>query len=200
MRSTPIHALFAILLALLAGAPPARADGQVVRAKGCGDKIFASSVDGYSILTSGAAGDVGDSDELVGNLDKVGQVFLYDKTSGQSVFALVEEHGLAKARIDQRIAATCRSFLANTFTSGRVMRTRGCGNKIFIDAGAAGYAELERLAGGIVNEGDTLSGNFNRAGRATVTEKPVGGELTVFVDDFGLSASAIQRKIAASCR
>jgi hypothetical protein len=199
MRWKLIYAAVAVLV-LAAGVQSAHADGQVERAKGCGDKIFAASVGGYSVLSGTGAGDVADGDQLVGNLDKVGQVFLYDKTAGRSVFALVEEHGLVKAQIDQRIAATCRSFLANTFTSGRITRTRGCGNKIFVDAGAAGYAQLERLAGGVVYEGDTLSGNFNRAGRATVTDKPSGGELTVFVDDFGLSASAIQRKIAANCR
>jgi hypothetical protein len=188
------------VLALIAAPATAWADGQVTRAKGCGERIYAVGIDGYSVLTSTGAGEVADGDQLVGNLDKVGQVILYDKTAGRTVFAIVQEHGLQKPQIDQRIATTCRSFLANTFTSGRVTRTRGCGNKIFVDAGVAGYAQLERIAGGVVYEGDTLSGNFNRAGRATVTQKPAGGELTVFVDDFGLSAAAVQRKIAANCR
>lgn len=185
-------------LALLAAAG-ARADGQVTRAKGCGDKIFAASINGYSILTGSGEGAVADGDQLGGDLEKLGHVMLYDKTSGRSVFAVVEEHGLDKPKISQRIAQSCRSFLANTFTSGRVMRTNGCGNKLFVDS-ATGFAVLERLAGGVVYEGDTLSGDFNRAGRATVTDKQTGGTLTVFVDDFQISRSAVQRKITASCR
>jgi hypothetical protein len=59
---------------------------------------------------------------------------------------------------------------------------------------------LDRIAGGIVAEGDTLTGNFNRAGRATVNDKQTGGSLTVFIDDFRLSKSAARRKIEASCR
>ncbi|HYM74053.1 MAG TPA: hypothetical protein VET89_13815, partial [Stellaceae bacterium] len=119
-------------LALLLAAGAARADGSVTRAKGCGDKIFAAGVDGYSVLSGLGEGAVADGDQLVGNLEKIGHVTLYDKTAGHSVFAIVEEHGLDKATVTQRIAAACRSFLANTFTTGRVTRTRGCGNKIFV--------------------------------------------------------------------
>ena len=185
-------------LAMLAAAA-AHADGSVTRAKGCGDKIFASSINGYSILTGTGEGAVADGDQLGGDLEKIGHATLYDKTAGHSVFAVVEEHGLDKPQITQRIAASCRSFLANTFTSGQVTRTQGCGNKIFVDT-ATGAAVMERLAGGLVFEGDTLSGDFNRAGRATVHDKQTGGDLTVFVDDFQVSRSAAQRKIAAACR
>jgi hypothetical protein len=58
---------------------------------------------------------------------------------------------------------------------------------------------LERLAGGLVYVGDTLTGDFSRAGRATVKDHQTGADLVVFVDDFQLPKSAAQRKIIASC-
>jgi hypothetical protein len=59
---------------------------------------------------------------------------------------------------------------------------------------------LERLAGGIVAVGDTLDGNFNKAGRATVRNPQTGTEIVVFVDDFQLPKSAEMRKIGESCK
>jgi hypothetical protein len=199
MRQIALIGALAIGFAALLGAAPAHADGEVTRAKGCGEKIFVSSVNGFSVLSGPGEGMVKDGDMLVGDLELIGHAAVYDKTAGRNVFVMIEEHGLDKSQITQRIAAACRSEVANTFTSGQVMRTRGCGNKIFVDA-TNGFAVLERISGGIVNEGDTVSGNFNRAGRATVQVKQSGITLTVFVDDFELSRSAIRRKIAATCR
>jgi hypothetical protein len=199
MRQMALRCALGAAFAALLGAAPAHADGEVTRAKGCGEKIFVSSVNGYSVLSGSAEGMVKDGDMLVGDLELIGHAAIYDKTAGRNVFVMIEEHGLDKSQITQRIATACRSEVANTFTSGQVMRTRGCGNKIFVDA-TNGFAVLERIAGGIVNEGDTVSGNFNRAGRATVQVKQSGVTLTVFVDDFELSRSAVRRKIAQTCR
>ena len=58
----------------------------------------------------------------------------------------------------------------------------------------------ERLAGGVVSAGDTLVGNFSRAGRTTVKDRQTNAELVVFVDDFALAKSAAQRKITESCK
>jgi hypothetical protein len=84
-------------------------------------------------------------------------------------------------------------------TSGQVERAAGCGNKIFVDT-PRGYTVLELLAGGIIAVGDTLEGDFNKAGRATVKNPKTGGEYVVFVDDFQLPKSAAARKVAESCR
>jgi hypothetical protein len=59
---------------------------------------------------------------------------------------------------------------------------------------------LERLAGGIVAVGDTLDGNFNKAGRATVRNPQTGAEIVVFVDDYQLPKSAEMRKVGESCK
>jgi len=191
-------ALFAVL-AVFAAATTVHADGTVTRAKGCGDRIFASTTHGSSELVGTGEGAVADGDELTGELETIGHVVLYDKTAGHNVVAIIEAYGLDKAQVTQRMQLNCRSLVANTFTSGQVLRTNGCGNKIFVDT-VKGFAVLERIAGGLVFEGDTLTGDFNRAGRATVQDKQTGGILTVFVDDFQLAKSAIQRKIQASCR
>jgi lysine/ornithine N-monooxygenase len=67
-------------------------------------------------------------------------------------------------------------------------------------AAPQGYVVLERLAGGLVYSGDTLVGDFTRAGRTTAKDRQTGAELVVFVDDFQLPRSAAQRKIGESCR
>jgi len=97
-----------------------------------------------------------------------------------------------------RIAASCRSQTAYNLTSGQVERADGCGNKIFVNT-PQGYAILELLSGGVIASGDTLTGDFNRAGRATVKNPQTGAGFVVFVDDFQLPKSAATRKIAESC-
>lgn len=190
----------ALLLAGLAvAAVPAWADATVTRASGCGPRIFAASEKGYSVLVASAAGEAADGDQLTGDVDRIGHVTLLDRTSGRTISAVVEERGLDKNDLGLRIAVHCRAPLTNAFASGRVERSVGCGNKIFVNT-PKGYAVLERIAGGVANEGDTLTGNFNRAGRATVQNGQTGSAITVFVDDFEMSRSLYQRQIDRSCR
>src|SRR5580704_2204413 len=193
-----IRALFFAAVALLAAAP-AYADGTVLRAKGCGDTIFVASENGYSVLAGAGQGVAGDGDKLVGEVDRIGFASFYDPKSGSRFSASIDERGLSKAEVNQRIAASCRSQTAYGETSGQVERAAGCGNKIFVST-AQGYAVLERLAGGIVAVGDTLNGNFNKAGRATVRNPQTGAEIVVFVDDFQLPKSAEMRKVGESCK
>ena len=196
---TPDRSALLAAVVVLCVAASARADGTVTRASGCGDKIYAAAANGFSVLETIGPGSVKDGDELRGELDRIGHVALYDRTSGRTVSANVVERGLDKAQINQRIAVNCRAPLSAAFTSGRVERVEGCGSRIFVDT-PNGFAVLERIAGGMVNQGDVLSGNFNRPGRTTVQNRDAGGTLTVFVEDFQLSRSAAQRKIDASCR
>jgi hypothetical protein len=195
---TLTRALFFAAVALL-GAAPAYADGTVLRAKGCGDKIFVASESGYSVLAGAGQGVAGDGDKLVGEVNRIGFASFYDPKSGSRFSASIDERGLSKAEINQRIAASCRFATAYGATSGQVERAAGCGNKIFVST-AQGYAVLERLAGGIVAVGDTLDGNFNKAGRATVRNPQTGTEIVVFVDDFQLPKSAEMRKVGESCK
>jgi hypothetical protein len=195
----PIRIHFFVVLTMLAVASPAFADGTVLRAKGCGDKVFVSTVNGFSVLTTTELGAADDGDQLEGNTDRDGFASFYIQRSGHRFSASVAEHGLDKSEITTRIAASCRSATDYNLTSGQVERAAGCGNKIFVNT-VQGYAVLERLAGGLVYAGDTLTGDFNRAGRATVKDQQTGAELIVFVDDFQLPKSAAQRKITASCR
>jgi len=195
---TLTRALFFAAVALL-GAAPAYADGTVLRAKGCGDKIFVASESGYSVLAGAGQGVAGDGDKMVGEVNRIGFASFYDPKSGSRFSASIDERGLSKAEINQRIAASCRFATAYGATSGQVERAAGCGNKIFVST-AQGYAVLERLAGGIVAVGDTLDGNFNKAGRATVRNPQTGTEIVVFVDDFQLPKSAEMRKVGESCK
>ena len=178
---------------------PALADGTVLRAKGCGDKIFAGSEKGYSVLIASQQGTADDGDTIVGDLNQIGFGSFYDSKSGRHFTASVDERGLSKSEVGVRIAASCRSQTAYNLTSGQVERADGCGNKIFVNT-PQGYAILERLSGGVIVNGDTLTGDFNRAGHATVKNSQTGAEFVVFVDDFQLPKSAAARKIAESCR
>ncbi len=190
---------FIVVAAMLAAAAPAHADGTIYRAQGCGDYIFVSTGTSYSILLSSGATGVKDGDELRGDVDHIGHPILFDTTASRSVFAQVAERNLTRAEVTQRIAARCRSPSGEVVVNGYVSRASGCGDKIFVNT-AKGYAVLDQLAGGVVAEGDTLVGPFDRPGRATVEDRQSGATLVVFVEDLWLSKSAVQRKMTASCR
>ena len=188
-----------LLLAIsLVAAMPAWADGTVLRTSGCGDKVFVANENGYSVLVASGANAANDGDKLVGDTEKLGFSSFYLPQSGQRFSASVDARGLTKAEVTTRIAAGCHA-IGERLTSGQVERAAGCGNKIFVNTDE-GYAVLERLAGGLVYAGDTVTGNFTRAGRMTVKDRQTNAELVVFVDDFQLPKSAAQRKIAESCR
>lgn len=188
----------AVLLMAATAAAQARADGTVVRATGCGGKIFVSSLSGYSVLTVEGTPGIADEDALVGKVDGVGYTRLYDRTRGVNFSAIVEDHRLSRDDVMPRIAAACRSALENDLATGTVVRSEGCGNRIFVSA-EQGFAILDRLAGGMVGKDDTLSGDFNKPGRATVEDKQTGSVLTVFVEDYQLSRAAADRKMDALC-
>lgn len=194
-----LRVFFLAVIALSGVAAPAFADGTVLRTKGCGDKIFVSSRHGYSVLVASGRDVAADGDRLLGDADRIGFSSFYIPKTGRRFFATIDERGLDKSEINARIATSCRAADAGNRATGQVERASGCGNKIFVNTDQ-GYAVLERLAGGLVYVGDTLSGDFNKAGRATVKDQQTGAELVVFVDDFQLPKSAVERKIAASCR
>ena len=187
-----------LFAAAVMAAGPARADGTVFRAAGCGDKMFVSSTTGFSILTGIGGTGVEDKDALVGKVDEVGHTELYDRTHGFNFSAIVEDRRLSREDVVPRIATACRSLLQNGLASGTVMRGDGCGNRIFV-SGPQGFAVLQRLTGGIVGKDDELTGDFNKPGRATVKDKQTGAMLTVFVEDFQLSRAAADRKMTALC-
>jgi len=189
--------LYAVL-GLFYGMAAARADGTVYRVAGCGGYLFVSSQFGYSVLRADSAGGVKEGDTLTGNVEEIGQVSLFDPTAGRSVFAQISDRRLTLPEVVQRIAIRCRSPQAADLTSGYVSQASNCGNKIFVST-PQGYAVLDRIAGGTVADGDTLSGNFNKPGRATVQDQQSNAPLVVFVEDLWLPKSAAERKMTASC-
>jgi hypothetical protein len=190
--------LFLSLAALFATIAPALADGTVLRGRGCGDKVFVATENGYSVLVANQSDAADDGETVMGNTDNLGFFSFYLPQSGRRFSASVDERGLSKSEVTTRIAASCRSASGSHVTSGQVERAAGCGNRIFVNT-AEGYAVLERLAGGVVTAGDTLTGDFSRAGRTTVRDHQSNTDLVVFVEDFQLPKSAAQRKIAANC-
>ncbi len=191
--------LILIAAAMLGASRTASADGTVLRAKGCGDKIFVMTGTSYSVLTAtGTSEGVSDGDRLIGEVERIGFSMLYDRNSGRSISAIVEDYRLDRARINQRIAVSCRAVLSNAFASGTVSRAVGCNDRIIVNT-EKGYAVLQRLAGGMIADGDSVSGDFNQAGRATIKDAQTGATVTVFVEDFQLSKSAAARKITALC-
>ena len=187
-------------LTLLTGAAPALADGTVLHATNCGDKVFvAGGNDTYSVLVTSEPGIAQDGDSLTGDIDRIGYGSFVVRRLGRRFSASVEERGLSRSEIAVRTAASCHAPSSAAQTSGQVERAAGCGNKIFVNT-AQGYAVLGLLSGGVVAAGDTLTGNFSRAGRATLKNPRTGGEFVVFVDDFGLPKSAEARKVAEACR
>jgi hypothetical protein len=192
------RALLAAVAVGLLTVQMAWADGVVTRAKGCGDKIFVNNAGSYSVLTTTGGEPPADGARLVGNVDRIGHTVLFEQETGRSISAIVEDRGLDKSEVTQRMTTNCRSLLASSFTSGRVERAIGCGNKFFVNT-PQGYALLERLAGGTINEGDDVQGDFNKAGRATIQNRQSGAMLTVFVDDYRLSASAATHVMQRKC-
>jgi hypothetical protein len=171
----------------------------VLRAKGCGDKVFVATQNGFSVLVGGEPDVADDGAKIVGKTDDFGFFSFQLPESGRQFSASVDARGLTKAEVTARIATDCRTVGGERLTTGQVERAAGCGNKIFVNT-VEGYAVLERLAGSLVYVGDTLTGNFSRAGRTTVKNRETNAEIVVFVDDFGLAKSAAQRRIAEACR
>jgi hypothetical protein len=194
----PMRTIVLAALALLAPAMPAFADGSVLRAKGCGDKIFVAGENSYSVLVASQTGAAADGDKIVGDTDRIGFGSFLITDSGRRFSASIDERGLTKSEITARIAASCHAAAGYDMTSGQVERAEGCGGKIFVNT-PKGYAVVEQLSGGLIASGDTLNGPFNKAGRATVKNPQTGGEYVVFVDDFGLPKSAEARKVVESC-
>ena len=185
----------AVLLGFCTGAC---ADGTVLRATGCGDKIFAGDDNGYSVLDAGQTGIAKDGDKLVGDIDHIGFGSFAVGDAGRRFSASIEERGLTRSEITARIAASCRAASAGAQTIGTVERADGCGGKIFVNT-AQGYAVIERLSGGIIAAGDTLGGDFNRYGRTRMTNPQTGASFVVFIDDYALPKSAETRQVAQSC-
>jgi hypothetical protein len=198
MGKIPLNSLVLVGTILLLPAV-ARADGDVVRASGCGDRVFVSSPSGYSTLEiSSEPGVVVEKDHLVGNVESIGHVMLFDETSARTVSAVVEDSALSKGQLVGRIAARCREPLSMESTTATVDRVKGCNGKAFV-ATPEGFAELELVSGGSIAEGDHLVGKINRLGRVELRHQEADGTVNVFVDNYRLSQTTVERLIATNC-
>jgi len=98
-----------IAVTLIAAAAPAFADGTVLRAKGCGDKIFVAGERGYSVLIASQQDTVGDGDTIVGDINRAGFASFYDSKSGRHFTASIDERGLDKSVITMSSMTAGRS-------------------------------------------------------------------------------------------
>src|ERR1700734_3837922 len=119
LRSKKRTAFFIAALLLLGGAAPAVADGTVLRAKGCGDKVFVSTENGYSVLVASETGVADDGDKIVGNTDSPGFSSFYLPDKGTRFSASVDARNLAKSDVTTQIAAYCRTAGGERMTSGQ---------------------------------------------------------------------------------
>lgn len=194
-----IRYLLLAVAAVLLWAPRAQADGTIYRAAGCGEYLFVSSANAFSVLLASGLSGVKEGDVVTGNVERIGQTALFDQTAGRALFVQVVDRRLTLPEVTQRIAVRCRSPLGDRVISGYVSRASNCNNKIFVNT-PQGYAVMERITGGVVADGDTLTGAYNKPGRATVTDQQSNSTLVVFVEDLWLSKTAAERKMTASCR
>src|SRR5260370_7346871 len=110
--------LILIAAAMLGASRTASADGTVLRAKGCGDKIFVMTGTSYSVLTAtGTSERVSDGDRLVGEVERCGFSMLYDRNSGGSISATVEDYGPERARINPPTPTPCPPILSNPLST-----------------------------------------------------------------------------------
>jgi hypothetical protein len=171
-----------------------------VQQLGCGDKLFVSSQHGYSMLQLTSTAKLNVGDVLNGDVEKIGYVSLFDTGTGERFSAIVQEPFLSDADLASKVAITCRPPRPLGPAVAVVTRAMGCRTKLFVLA-PNGYAMLDRLAGGgVVVKGDHLTGDFNKPGRAVMEDTDNHTPITVFVQDYMLSRSAVANRIAAYCR
>src|ERR1700733_10967996 len=125
---TPMPVLFVTFAALLSANMPAFADGTVLRAKGCGDKVFVATENAYSVLRATELGAADDGDKLVGNTDRLGFSSFFIPQSGRRVWQQdLRQHGsgLRGAGAAGRRPCVCRRYTDRRFQPGRARDRQG---------------------------------------------------------------------------
>src|SRR5260370_7240935 len=104
--------LILVAAAMLGASRTASADGTVLRAKGCGDKIFVMTGTSYSVLTAtGTSEGVSDGARLVGEVERIGFSMLYDPNSARSLSPIPEDYPLNPAPLPHHTPVTSRPAL-----------------------------------------------------------------------------------------
>lgn len=82
-------------------------NGSVVRADGCGDRIFVSTPQGYAVLDRLAGGVIGKDDQVSGDFNKPGRATLKDKQTGSELTVFVEDFMLSQAAANRKMTTLC---------------------------------------------------------------------------------------------
>lgn len=85
----------------------ALANGTVVRADGCGNRLFISTAQGYAVLDRLAGGVIGKDDQVSGDFNKPGRATLKDKQTGSELTVFVEDFMLSQAAANRKMTALC---------------------------------------------------------------------------------------------
>jgi hypothetical protein len=84
-------------------------NGTVVRADGCGNRIFVSTPQGYAVLDRLAGGVIGKDDQVSGDFNKPGRATLKDKQTGSELTVFVEDFMLSQAAANRKMTALCNA-------------------------------------------------------------------------------------------
>lgn len=82
-------------------------NGTVMRADGCGNRMFVSTAQGYAVLDRLAGGVIGKDDQVSGDFNKPGRATLKDKQTGSELTVFVEDFMLSQAAANRKMAALC---------------------------------------------------------------------------------------------
>lgn len=84
-------------------------NGSVVRADGCGNRLFISTAQGYAVLERLAGGVIGRDDQVSGDFNKPGRATLKDKQTGAELTVFVEDFMLSQAAANRKMATLCNA-------------------------------------------------------------------------------------------
>lgn len=87
----------------------ALATGSVVRADGCGNRLFVSTAQGYAVLDRLAGGVIGKDDQVSGDFNKPGRATLKDKQTGSELTVFVEDFMLSQAAANRKMTMLCNA-------------------------------------------------------------------------------------------
>src|SRR6185437_15911691 len=85
------------------------------------------------------------------------------------------------------------------WADGTVLRTKGCGDKVFV-AAENSYSVLAGADRGVADDGDKLIGEADKVGFASFYLPQSGRRFSASVTERGLDKAEITQRIASSCR
>ncbi|HEX3952879.1 MAG TPA: hypothetical protein VHW90_04860 [Stellaceae bacterium] len=108
LRMTPAEVAQRIGIRCRAALGDTIVSGYVLRANGCGTRIFVDAPQGIAVLQRIAGGTVADGDTLMGSFNHPGRTTVQDRQTGSTLVAFVEDLWLSKSAADRKMTTSCR--------------------------------------------------------------------------------------------